>query len=253
MPITTTALIAALDALLDAPAWPDHGPNGLQVSGVAEITCLASAATASLAACQGAVAAGAQALLVHHGLIWGEGPGRIVGPIRERLACLLNANCALIAYHLPLDAHPQRGNNAVALRRLGAVSCGSFAPWRGRDLGRVGELPMPLDAAELARRCESAFAHPVLHCPGGPVQVRRLGVVTGGGQRFLAAAAHAGLDALITGESSEQSWHEAAEYGIHLFACGHHATECHAVHELAADLAQQHGLRHRALAESNPC
>lgn len=241
-------LIAHLDRLLEPGRYRDYGPNGLQVEGADEIACLATAATASLAACQAAVAAGAQALLVHHGLFWG-GETRVVGPLARRLGTLLGGGTSLIAYHLPLDAHPEVGNNAVALRLLGCADAGVFGE---KDLGRKGLLAEALPIAALVARCAEAFAHPVLHCPGGPATVRTIGVVTGGGQGWLTAASAAGCDAFVTGEASEQSWHEAAELGCHLLACGHHATENHAVHRLGGDLAGRFGLRHVPIPGDNP-
>lgn len=241
-------LLRHLDALLEPGRFRDVCPNGLQVEGAAEIGVLATAASASLAMCRAAAAGGAQALLVHHGLFWG-GDLRLVGPLAARAGTLLAARCSLVAYHLPLDAHPRVGNNAVALDLLGATPGGVFGR---QELGRLGELPDPLPIADLIVRCATAFAHPVLHCPGGPATVRRLGVVTGGGHAWLADAAAAGCDAFITGEAAEQSWHEAAELGIHLLACGHHATERHAVHRLGADLAARFALRHLRLEEENP-
>lgn len=241
-------LIVHLDRLLEPGRFRDYGPNGLQVEGNDEITCLATAATASLAACQAAVAAGAQALLVHHGLFWG-GETRVVGPLAKRLAVLLGNGVSLIAYHMPLDAHAEIGNNAVALRLLGCEDIGVFGE---KDLGRKGRLIQPLPIAAFIARCGEAFAHPVVHCPGGSPLVRTIGVVTGGGQAWLTAASIAGCDAFVTGEASEQSWHEAAELGCHLLACGHHATENHAVHRLGADLAHRFGLRQVTIAGDNP-
>lgn len=243
-----TALIAHLDGLLEPQRFRDYGPNGLQVEGAAEIHCLATAATASLAACQAAANAGAQALLVHHGLFWG-GETRVVGPLAKRLRVLLGSDISLIAYHLPLDAHPEVGNNALALRRLGCSDEGVFGE---KDLGRKGRLAEPLPIAAVIARCGEAFSHPVLHCPGGPALVRTIGVVTGGGQGWLTSASAAGCDAFITGEASEQSWHEAAELGCHLLACGHHASENIAVHALGAGLATRFGLRHATIMGDNP-
>jgi dinuclear metal center YbgI/SA1388 family protein len=249
--ITRAALTADLDRLLESPRFRDYGPNGLQVEGRAEVRRLATAATASLAACRAAAAAGADALLVHHGLLWGRCEP-ITGPLRARLAVLLQADMSLLAYHLPLDAHAEHGNNAVALARLGAVPGGAFAEHKGMLIGRLGNLPVAEDPTAFSARLQTAFAHPVLHCPGASPRIQRIGVVTGGGQGHLLEAAAAGCDALVAGEASEQSWHEAAESGCHLFACGHHATEDLAVHALGALLAERHGLAHVPLHLPNP-
>jgi len=249
--IQRTALTADLDRLLEAARFRDYGPNGLQVEGRPEIRRLATSATASLAACRAAALAGADALLVHHGLLWGRCEP-ITGPLRARLGVLLRAEMSLLAYHLPLDAHPELGNNAVALGRLGAVAEGAFAEHRGALIGRLGTLPATEDPLAFGRRLEVVFQHPVLHCPGSSSAIRRIGVVTGGGQGHLLEAAAAGCDALVTGEASEQSWHEAAESGCHLFACGHHATEDLAVHALGALVGERHGLIHLPLHLPNP-
>lgn len=245
----TTDLIADLDALLEPSRYKDYGPNGLQVEGGTTITRVITAATASLAAISFAAAQKADAILVHHGILWGSRDLRLTGMIAQRVRTLMQANISLIAYHLPLDAQPQVGNNAVALRMLGIDQHQAFGE---QNLGRCGDLPNPCTAAELAARCQTAFTHPVLHCPGGPARISRVGVVTGGGQAWLTAAAAAGCDAFITGETSEQTWHEAAELGIHCFACGHHATEDHAIHELGARMAKKHGISHVSFLPSVP-
>ncbi|MBA3684984.1 MAG: Nif3-like dinuclear metal center hexameric protein [Planctomycetes bacterium] len=236
------------DLLLDPQRFRDYCPNGVQVEAAPTIRRLASAATASLTSCQAAVDAGADGLIVHHGILWG-GDVRIVGMLAGRVRTLLAGGCSLLAYHLPLDAHPVHGNSAVALSLIGASNLGSFGE---RELGRWGELPEGCSADALAALLERGFAHGVIHCPAAGRAIRRIGVVTGAGQGYLAAAAQAGCDALITGETAEQSWHEARELGCHLFACGHHATERHAVHRLAAMASRELGIEHVVLAEDNP-
>jgi dinuclear metal center YbgI/SA1388 family protein len=238
MPVARVDLIRHLDALLDPRLCRDYGPNGLQVEGRTQVRHLATATTASLATCRAAVDAGADALLVHHGLFWGK-EQRITGILRERLAVLLAGGMNLIAYHLPLDAHPEVGNNAVLAGLLGATPAARFAHHHGLDIGLIADLPEAVPAADLAERLTRALAHGVVHCPGADRPIRRIGIVTGGGQHHLLDAAAAGCDAFITGETGEQSWHEAAETGCHLFACGHHATECIAVHRLGERLAAQ--------------
>jgi dinuclear metal center YbgI/SA1388 family protein len=235
-------LLRELDELFQPSRFKDYAPNGLQVEGTDSITTIATAATASQAAIAAAVEAGADALLVHHGIFWGR-EQRLTGMLGARVRALVKADCALFAYHLPLDAQPLIGNNAVGLELLGIHEHTAFGD---QDLGRWGTLAEAIDAATLSERCQRAFAHPVLHCPGGPERIRRVGIVTGGGQSYLASGAAAGIDAFITGETSEQTWHEAQELGIHCFACGHYATEDHAIHRLGADLAQRHGLTHHA-------
>lgn len=242
---TTAALVSTCDAILQPDRFRDYGPNGLQVGNSGRVGRVASAATASLAACERAREGGCTALIVHHGLLWGS-VSPITGPLRRRLACLLEADIALLAYHLPLDAHREFGNNAIALRRLGMEPVATFAPYKGSDIGWWGDTG-GIPIGDLILRCTEAFRHKVIHCPGSGDPIERVGVVTGGGQSTLLAAAEAGLDALVTGETSEQSWHEAAESGCHLLACGHHATENIAVHTLAGRVANDLGIDHLAL------
>ena len=252
MPTTRATLTATVDELLEAVDFPDYGPNGLQVEGGEAIHRLATGTTASLATIRAAVAAGADALLVHHGILWG-GLQPITGMLAARVRELLAAECNLLAYHLPLDAHPERGNNAWVLRQLEAdAGVRPFASFKGREIGLAADLPRAVPADDLVARLRTLFDHEVIHCPGGSGPIRRLGVVTGGGQGALAEAAAAGCDALVTGETSEQTWHEAAELGCHCLACGHHATECRAVHELGAELARRLDLEHHPLSEHNP-
>ena len=240
-----------LSELLNISAFKDYGYNGVQVAGNDHITRIASSATASLEVCQQASAAQADALLVHHGIIWGA-VDRIDGLLRERLASLLRADCNLLAYHLPLDAHPEWGNNRKALDALEIPLQGSFGMYKGQAIGLWGSIEGGISATELADRCAKAFGHAIVHCPGNDQAIHKIGIVTGGGQGCLLDAHAEGLDALITGEASEQTWHEAAESGCHCFACGHYATECLAVHDLAAHLAQHFKLEHIRIDQDNP-
>jgi dinuclear metal center YbgI/SA1388 family protein len=246
-----TDLVRHIDALLDPGTMRDYGPNGLQVEGRPEVRRLATACSASLAACRAAAERGCDALLVHHGVLWGERQ-RITGVLRGRLEVLLAAHCSLIAYHLPLDAHGELGNNAVLLELLGARRAAAFAEHHGTRIGWIGELEAPEPAAAFRARLERVFARPVLHCPGDGRAVRRIGAVSGGGGSHLQDAARAGCDCLVTGELGEPQWHEAAETGCHAFACGHHATEAVAVRRLGDRLARESGLEHLALEEGAP-
>ncbi|TVR08379.1 MAG: Nif3-like dinuclear metal center hexameric protein [Planctomycetota bacterium] len=238
--------------LLDSERFHDYCPNGLQVEGGETISVIATACTASRAAIEAACAGGAQALLVHHGIIWGKAATPITGMLKQRLAPLLAADCSLLAYHLPLDAHPQYGNNAVLLHELGLNVDGSFGLYHGQNIGLFANLQTEMSLAELSQRLEVAVSHPVLHCPGANANVQRIGMVTGGGQSLLLDAAAAGCDVLITGEASEQTWHEAQESGCHCLAAGHHATESIAIHRLGASIAESFGLRHLPIDIPNP-
>ena len=251
--MTSPATIAAhIDEMLESAGFPDACHNGLQVAGDGPVTCLATAASASLASCAAAVAAGCQALLCHHGLIF-AGVQRIDDPLRRRLATLLTADCALLGYHLPLDAHPRWGNNALIAQRLAAEVLGGIGTWHGRSIGVMARLPQAMAVAELITRCQELFNHPTLHCPSDNDEpVSMVAIVSGSGASCLAEASQAGAQVLITGEVHEQHWHEARELGCHILACGHHATEDLAIHLLGAAVAEHFGINHIALPGGNP-
>ncbi|MDA3963518.1 MAG: Nif3-like dinuclear metal center hexameric protein [Planctomycetota bacterium] len=251
MSVSPDAIETLTTELLDAEGFPDYGPNGIQVDAAVEVNRLATGTTASLATIAAAVDAGAQALLVHHGIMWG-GASPIRGMFGARVRSLITGGVSLLGYHLPLDAHLERGNNAWVLKQLGCGERSPFAVYKGREIGCHAQLAQPVAPGALASQLASLFDHEVIHCPGGSDRIERIGVVTGGGQSLLADAAAAGCQAFITGETSEQTWHEAAELGIHCFACGHHATESKAIHKLGTHVAQQLGIEHIALDESNP-
>lgn len=250
--ITPAVIAAHIDEMLEATGFPDACHNGVQVAGDGPISRLATAASASLASCAAAVAAGCQALLCHHGLIF-AGVQRIDDPLRRRLATLLAGDCALLAYHLPLDAHPRWGNNALIAQHLAAAVLGGIGTWHGRAIGVMARLPQAQPVADLSARCQALFDHPVLHCPSGSEEpITTLAIVSGSGASCLAEASQAGCQALITGEVHEQHWHEARELGCHILACGHHATEDLAIHHLGTAVADHFGLTHIALPGGNP-
>lgn len=220
----------------------DYAPNGLQVEGRARIGTLVTGVTASLALVQAAVDRGADAVLVHHGYFWKGEDARVVGMKRARLALLMRHELNLFAYHLPLDAHPECGNNAQLGQRLG-VTAGS--PLEGAEFGMIwrGGLASPVPAEVFAETVSQRLGRPLTLVSGGSHPVRTLGWCTGAGQRFIEAAASAGLDAFVTGEISEQTVHVARELGIHFIAAGHHATERYGVQALGQHLAQHFGIK----------
>lgn len=250
--VQTTELLQRVDALLEPGRFKDYGPNGLQVEGKAQVRKLASGVTASLATIEAAIDAGADALLVHHGLFWRGQDGRVTGWMRQRLGRLIEANLNLLAYHLPLDAHPTLGNNAQLGQRLGVVADARFGE---QDLGFVGASPdASLDA--LVARAEQAFAHEgwrkVTAIRGDGRPLRRLAWCTGGAQGYFEAAIAAGADAFITGEISEPQAHYARETGVAFLACGHHATERFGAPAVAAHVAAELGLAHVFIDIANP-
>lgn len=249
MPTTRTELDAHLAQLLSVERFKDYGPNGLQVEGRASVTRLLSAVTASLAAIEAAVADGADALLVHHGLFWRGQDGRVTGWMKARLAALLRHDISLFAYHLPLDAHPELGNNAQLGRRLGLVADARFGD---QDLGFIGDAGAHGSVQALAAAAAAALGRAPLLVAGDGRPLRRVAWCTGGAQGFFEAAIAAGADAFITGEISEPQTHYARETGVAYLACGHHASERYGVQALGAHLAERFGLSHRFVDIDNP-
>ena len=238
-----------LAALLAVDRFKDYGPNGLQVEGHADVRRLVSGVTASRALIEAAVADGADALLVHHGLFWRGQDGRITGWLRQRLALLLAHGINLYAYHLPLDGHAALGNNAQLGLRLGLLADGRFGE---QDLGFIGAPAAPTDATTLAARIGAALGRAPLLLPGDGRPLRRVAWCTGGAQGFFEPAIAAGADAFITGEVSEPQAHIARETGVAFLACGHHATERYGAAAVGQHLAQQFGLQHRFIDIDNP-
>lgn len=244
-----TDIEAHLASLLAVDRFKDYGPNGLQVEGRPRVRRLVSGVTASLALIEAAIADGADAILVHHGLFWRGQDGRVTGWMKQRLARLLAADVSLFAYHLPLDAHAEFGNNARLGRHLGLVADGRFGD---QDLGFIGALAAPESAEALAGRVGGLLGRAVCLLPGDGRPVRRLAWCTGGAQGFFEAAIAAGADAYLTGELSEPQAHLARETGVAFLACGHHATERYGAPALGEHLARQFGIAHRFIEIDNP-
>jgi dinuclear metal center YbgI/SA1388 family protein len=246
--VDRATLEAALDGLLQPAAFKDYGPNGLQVEGRATVRHLVSGVTASLALIDAAIADGADAILVHHGLFWRGQDGRLTGWLRQRVARLMAHDISLFAYHLPLDAHAELGNNAQFGARLGLVADARFGE---QALGFVGPAAEPALAA-LAARVQAALQRAPLVLPGDGRPLRRVAWCTGGAQGWFEAAIAAGADAFLTGEVSEPQAHLARETGVAFLACGHHATERFGAPAVAAHVAAQLGLSHRFIEIGNP-
>ncbi len=238
--------------LLEVERFQDYCPNGIQVEGRACVERLISGVTACQPLIDAAVDGGADLVLVHHGWFWkGEVPC-ITGMKRHRLKTLLMHNIGLLAYHLPLDAHPGLGNNARLGARLGWAVERVFAAGPGPALGCATRLVRPLEAGQMKQAIAAALDREPLHIDAGPERIERVGWCTGAAQGYLEAAATLGLDAFISGEISEQTVHIAREYGIHYFAAGHHATERYGVQALGEHLAERFGLSHRFVDIGNP-
>jgi dinuclear metal center YbgI/SA1388 family protein len=238
-----------LAQLLAVERFRDYGPNGLQVEGRPQVHRLITGVTASLALIEAAIQEGADAILVHHGLFWRGQDGRVTGWMRARLAPLLAHGINLFAYHLPLDAHPELGNNAQFGARLGLLADARFG---AQELGFAADAGA-LDStaalqAAVQRVCDRA---PVL-VPGDGRSLKRIGWCTGGAQGTFEAAIAAGVDAYVTGEISEPQAHIARETGVTFVACGHHATERFGAPAVGAHVAARFGLEHRFIDIANP-
>lgn len=243
-----TTLLQTCDALLQPERFKDYGPNGLQVEGARPIRKLVSGVTASRAFIEAALAARADALLVHHGLFWRGQDGRVTGWMRERLRLLLANDLHLLAYHLPLDAHPELGNNAQLGRVLGVQADARFGE---QDLGFIGTCNWGGAQALAGHACQVLGR--AVTCVGGDERpIRRLAWCTGGAQGYFEAAIAAGADAFITGEISEPQMHLARETGVAFLACGHHATERYGAPAVAAHVAALLGLQHEFIDIDNP-
>lgn len=240
---------AHLSGLLAVDRFRDYGPNGLQVEGKPEVHKIVSGVTASLALIEAAVAAKADAILVHHGLFWKGQDGRVTGWLKRRLELLLAQQINLYAYHLPLDAHPELGNNAQLGLKLKLVADARFGE---QDLGFIGSPEKPLTVAALAALLQYRLgrAATVIEGDGRPLQ--RVAWCTGGAQGYFEAAIAAGADAFVTGEISEPQAHYARETGVAFLACGHHASERYGAPAVAAQVAQEFGLEHEFIDIDNP-
>jgi dinuclear metal center YbgI/SA1388 family protein len=246
-------IIAFCDGLLESAAFEDYGPNGLQVPGADEVSKVATGVSANLETLKGGIDSGAELLLTHHGLLWGDQLSPLSAPLASRLRAVLCANVSVAAYHLPLDAHPEIGNNALLRDALGLEPDGRpFGQAKGSPVGLVGRAPDPIDVGELARRLEEAVGQKPLVFESGPERISAVGIVTGSGGFALHEAGPMGLDALVTGEPSEPVMGEAREYGVHFLAGGHYATERAGIRRLGELVAERFGIEHEFIDVPNP-
>ena len=244
-------LVAYTNDLLEIERFQDYCPNGLQVEGRPGVQRLISGVTASQALLDAAIAANADAILVHHGYFWhGEDP-RIVGLKQRRIKSLLQHDISLLAYHLPLDAHPVFGNNVQLARRLQLTIEGQFGPDKPA-IGLYGRLSTPMPAVAFATHLEKQLGQAPLHIPGGREMVQSIAWCTGAAQGYIEQALGLGVDAYLTGEASEQTVHVAREGNMHFYAAGHHATERDGARALAEHLAQQFDLEQQFIDIPNP-
>ena len=249
---TNLDLLQAFDALLQPARFKDYGPNGLQVEGKPQIRRVVSGVTASRALIEAAVETQADAIFVHHGLFWRGQDGCVTGWMKQRLALLLAHDINLFAYHLPLDAHAQLGNNAQLGVQLGLVANTFFGE---QSLGFLGERTDGgsfSTAGDLAQHIKKTLKRPVTHVGQADRAIKKIAWCSGGAQSYFESAIAAGADAFITGEISEPQAHYAREMNVVFIACGHHASERYGAPAVAGHVAAQFDLDHRFIDIDNP-
>lgn len=245
-------LLAAFNDLLQPQFFKDYAPNGLQVQGKDGIRTLVSGVTATRALIERAIELQADAIVVHHGYFWKSEDPAITGMKYQRVRLLIDHGINLFAYHLPLDAHPELGNNAQLARVLGITVEGGLQPGEQRPIGNVGSLDQPMGLEALAARITERLGRTPLCIRGGNHPIRRVAWCTGGAQGYIEQAVALGADAYISGEISEQTVHVARECGIHYIAAGHHATERYGARALGEHMATRLGLEHHFVDIDNP-
>ncbi|HEY8085721.1 MAG TPA: Nif3-like dinuclear metal center hexameric protein [Methylophilaceae bacterium] len=245
----TSELLNYTEQLLDAARFRDYCPNALQVQGKDEVNMLVSGVTASLALIEAAIVAKADAILVHHGWFWKNEDMRIVGTKHKRLKLLMQHDINLIAYHLPLDAHTELGNNAQLAKQLGLQIEGWFGE---QNIAAYGQFPEAIDLRMLGARIKQTLGREPLVIGELSKIVHRVAWCTGAAQDYLDKAIALGADVFITGEASEQTVHLARESGVAFIAAGHHATERYGVQALGSHLADRFGVAHLFIDIENP-
>ena len=245
-------LIDHLDSLLNPAAFADFGPNGLQVPGPQEIRTVVTGVSAHATLLERAAAEDADLVLVHHGVSWDLAARRIDAVVKRRLQLLFDHDMALAAYHLPLDAHLEHGNNALIAAALNCIDIRPFGAYKGTPIGVAGRLSEPLSIAALAARIGELTTRKPLVQGAGPDSVQTIGIVSGAAADHLHDAIDEGLDAFLTGEPSEWVMGRAVDAGVHFIAAGHYATETFGVRAVGDWLAQRFGIEHVWVDIPNP-
>jgi dinuclear metal center YbgI/SA1388 family protein len=240
-------ILAFAAEYLEVDAYPDYGPMGLQVAGADEVAKIACGVSASRELFERAAEAGAQLVIVHHGLFWDKDSRVVDRVLRGRLQALFAADLTLAGYHLALDAHPEIGNNALLAAELGVSTDRRFSPW-----GYGGRLPAPTTISDFSNLVQEKLGRMPLVFSYGPETVEQVAILTGGAARYVDQAAAEGYDCFVTGEADEPTKHAAKEASIHFVAGGHYATETLGVRALAAKLADEFGLQWEFVDLPNP-
>jgi len=250
--ITRDALSAYLHEYLACNNFQDYAPNGIQIEGRESISQICTAVTASEDVINKAVAMQADALLVHHGYFWRGEETVLCGIKRRRIGKLISNDINLYAYHLPLDCHPDVGNNACLAELLEVESVQSHPAGKISNLLWSGQFAQPFSAYKLSEFLSEKLKRKPLWISGSEKPIHRVAWCTGAAQDFIEDAYRLGVDAYLSGEISERTYYQAQELGIHYFACGHHATERYGVQALGSHLAVRLGLRHQFIDSNNP-
>lgn len=247
-------IAAYLDELLEPGRFKDFCPNGLQVPGREQVERIVTGVSAGAELFERAAQLGADAILVHHGLFWNGAPLALDRPAVRRLKLLLDRDCSLLAYHLPLDGHPEVGNNALLASALGCERHEPFPAGDSPAIGVTGHFAGDgVDAGELASRARTAVGgREPLAFIDGPRQVRSIAIVSGGGSSYLGDAIAEGVDAFLTGEPVERVMLQAREAGINFLAAGHYATETFGVLRLGDLIAERFAVEHTFVDVPNP-
>jgi dinuclear metal center YbgI/SA1388 family protein len=254
MAVPREELMAYLNQLLTPQSFEDYAPNGLQVEGKTHLKRIAFAVSATQDSINKALEWQADALIVHHGIFWKyQGPRTVTGPWGERVKLCVKNDLNLIAYHLPLDGHPEVGNAVALASRIGLTNLTSFALYKNQPLGTKGEFLKPITAQELQQKLKSILNHEIiLASPDETRPIKTLGIITGGANNQWVEALNDGLDAYLTGEISEYNWHDSLEAGIHYFAGGHHATERFGIQDLMNKIELDFQLQVKFFDSTNP-
>lgn len=239
--VSRDELVVWLNNYLKTNEWPDPSLNGLQIEGSEVIRRVACSVDTSLNTLQAAADSGADLLLVHHGLFWGA-PLAITGPHYQRVRTAIMADLNLFVSHIPLDAHPEVGNNAMISEALTLQNKVPFGQWKGKGIGFAGDLPLEQTLQDFADRIQKLTGEVCLVHGGGSPIVRRVGVMSGSGASTIPEAVELGLDTVLTGEPEHKHFHDAFEYGINVIYAGHYETEVFGVRALAAKIEDEFGL-----------
>jgi dinuclear metal center YbgI/SA1388 family protein len=245
-------LISALNEYLQIELFNDYGPNGLQVEGQKEINKIITGVSASIELIKEAIREKAEAILVHHGILWNGQNPVIRGAFRERLKLLLENEINLLAYHLPLDAHPEVGNNAQMAKFLELEKVEPFGKYKGQMLGICGELKKEMPIEIFLQKVETICQREPLHLNFGKSAIRTVAIISGGAQKYLDEAIEKGVDCFITGEVSEYNYYQAMEERIHFISAGHHATERFGIQALGRWIVSRFGLEVQYNDSNNP-